>query len=737
MAHLQWDFYNYVAALWLTGITTLSLGVFVYFKNRHAKLNKIFLAVSISMAIWGFGQGCIHSNYALSFTAARVIHFFVPFIAAFFFHLMTVLTEKPHKKFLLFSYITAALFSILGGFTKTIVASNPIMKISSTFTMQYSVGPGKLYIPYLLFFMLVVGYGNLMLYCAYRESSGTKRNQLKYMLIGSVIGFIGGISNFLYVFGINLYPLIPYATYMVTFYVVIATYAMIKHRLLDVKIALSRTGLLLLIYGLVIYISFQSMVFLQPYLQKNLGDKWLLVPIVTYMFLATAAPFIYLYAQRKMEEKLFKTQRKYQKTLKQLSGRMTRIRNLTKLLDLTAIQIVRNVGLTHVDIFLYNKDKDRYILKTSRGRFKKQAYSELKADNILIKSLYSIKGPLVFDEISNYGNKATKAFKETTPSFDTDSLKQAMRNIEAAVCMPGFIENHLIGFLVLGEKLSAEVFTQEDLDIFSTLANQATLAIDNAQSYEELISTKDQLLKGERLATIGEFASEVAHEIKNPLQAIKAFTELAYEKREDRSFIKKFSNLAKQEIERIDNFVRQLVKVSHPLPPKFGPVDVNEILDSILELMENDFNANNITIKKEYAMQSLRIEADKNQLKQVFLNLITNAVDAVEKTAKKVITVNTDRSGTGIIISISDTGRGIPADSMPHLFNPLFTTKETGSGLGLSIVDTMVRNHKGSIEVKNSAGEGSDGGGDRAEMEEDAKEGASFVIRIPVGQFKK
>ncbi|MDP8297377.1 MAG: histidine kinase N-terminal 7TM domain-containing protein [Candidatus Orphnella occulta] len=453
MAHLQWDFYNYVASLWLTGITTLSLGAFVYFKNRHAKLNKLFLAVSISIAIWGFGQGCIHSNYTLSFTAARIIHFFVPFIAALFFHIITVLAEKPHKKFLIFSYTAAALFSILSGFTKTVVASNPTIKISDTFTLLYSVGPGKLYIPYLIFFMLVVSYGNLILYRAYRESSGTKRNQLKYMLIGSVIGFIGGASNFLYVFGINLYPLIPYATYMVTFYVIITAYAMIKHRLMDVKIALSRTGLLLLIYGLIIYASFQSMVFLQPYLQKNLGDKWLLFPIVMYMLLATATPFIYLYAQRKMEEKLFKTQRRYQKTLKQLSGKMTRIRNLTKLLDLTAIQIIRNVGLSHVDIFLYNKDKNRYILKTSRGRSRKQPGLELKTDNILIKTLYCIKGPLAFDEISNYGNKAIKAFKETTLSLDTESLKQAMKNLGAAVCMPGFIENHLIGFLVLGEKL--------------------------------------------------------------------------------------------------------------------------------------------------------------------------------------------------------------------------------------------------------------------------------------------
>jgi len=711
MQDLQWDFYNYIVSLLLTGITTLGLGIFVLLKNRHVRVNQLFFAVSITMSIWGFSQSCIHSNYVISFVAGRITHFIVPFIAIFSCHFLMTLAERQHKRFLIFAYVFAFIFSMLGGFSTSIVAGLHPFRISDTLVMRNVTYAGRLYIPYTIFFSVVSSYGIFTLYKVYRKTTGSRRIQFKYMLLAAIMGFAGGSTNFLYMFSISIYPITPYATYTVPFYVAISTYAIIKHRLMDVKIALSRTGLLLIIYGLIIYFSFQVVVFLQPYLSKSMGRAWVLFPVAMYTLLISFAPFIYLYILKKMEEKLFKRQRQYQKTLKHLSSGMTRIRNLAKLLDLTAIQIVRTVRVTHTDIFLFNKDKNSYVLKVSRGGLKKEPGLIVEPDNVLIKGLYYLKRSLVYDETDKYNidNK----------NIAIQSLKNTMHDLGAAVCIPGFIENRLIGFVILGNKLSGEAYTREDLDVFATLTNQVTLAIDNAQSYEELVSTKDQLLKGERLATIGEFASEVAHEIKNPLQAIRTFTELAYEKRNDTSFMAKFSKLARQEVDRINNFVRQLIKVAHPLPPKLGYVSINEVLNSVLELMENDFNVSDITVKKEYGLHPKKIIADKDQLKQVFLNLITNAIESMETSEKKVISVSTEESGPDAIIRISDTGCGISNESMPNLFNPLFTTKENGSGLGLSIVDTIIKNHNGIIDVKSST-----------------SKGTTFSIAIPIKQSK-
>lgn len=384
---------------------------------------------------------------------------------------------------------------------------------------------------------------------------------------------------------------------------------------------------------------------------------------------------------------------------------MTRIKNLSRLLDLTVIQIVRTVRITHATIFLYNKDKNIYELKASRGKSKKEIGTELNPNNILVKSLFIVRTTLAYDEIDKYVKKI-KARGMLISASDIGDLRLLMKQLDAAVCIPAFIEDELIAFLVLGEKQSAEIYTQEDLDTFTTLINQAALAIDHALAYEELVHTRDQLVKVEKLATMGEFATEVAHEIKNPLQAIKAFSELINEKYKDKEFREKFSKLVTAEVDRIDNFVRQLVKVAHPLPPKLDIVDINELLTSVLELMENDLANNNISVKKQYDINPVRIQADKDQLKQVFLNIITNAIDAMKNSRNRLLTVSTFSIQSNAIVKIADTGCGIPPDSISRLFNPLFTTKEKGSGLGLSIVDTIIKNHKGKLDVESKIGEG-------------------------------
>jgi signal transduction histidine kinase len=733
MNSLSWDFLNYVTALLLSGITSLGLGVFVLIKNRHSRVNQLFFLCALAIAGWSISQSTMHSDYTLTWIGSKIVHFCAPLIAVFFFHFITALTEKPRKWLLRYVYTAGISISLLGGFTTTVVESLWPAKVSSTFTLAYTVKPGSLYLLFLLFFVSTILYAVYILFKEFQVSTGTMRAQLKYVLIAAIVGFSGGMVNFCYPFRISIYPLTPFATYTVPAYAVIAAYAIVKHRLMDIKVALTKTGLLFAIYGFIIYFSFHAVVILQPFLEATYGQHWVYFPIAVYTILISLAPFIYIHLQRKMEDKILKKQKQYQKTLKQLSEGMTRIRNLNKLLDLTVIQIVRTVRVTHATIFLYNKDKNKYILKVSRGPSKKEPGLEFGPKMPLVSRLFDTRAPLAYDEMETTSKKTAGPAR---PAKDTDirQIRLYMQETDAVLCIPGFIENRMIGFLVLGRKLSGEAYTQQDLDVFTTLTNQVTLAIDNAQSYEELINTKDQLLKGERLATIGKFASEVAHEIKNPLQAIKTFTELAYERRADDIFMEKFSRLAKHEVERINNFVRQLIKVAHPLPPKFEPVYVNEVIDSVLELMENDFNVNGIIIKKEYDIHSVRIQADKDQLKQVFLNLITNAVEAMEKTANKIIMVDTAMTGSDITIKISDTGCGIPSDAISRLFNPLFTTKENGSGLGLSIVDTIINNHRGSMEACNNTGEGRIEEG--ASCEGASCEGAAFIVKIPVEQPK-
>jgi len=402
---------------------------------------------------------------------------------------------------------------------------------------------------------------------------------------------------------------------------------------------------------------------------------------------------------------LFRKKYEYQKTLKEASRGMTRITNLPKLLNLIARTILNSVQVTHVTIFLLDKEKSIYVAVASRGKDKMpMGFIRNNTTSPLVVKLISGRESLVYEEIVNQIKRDSKLNADIKSGLE--SIVREMRDLNASVCIPSFIENKMIGFLMLGEKISGDMYTQEDLDLFSTLANQAALAIENAQSYEELKDTRDQLLQSERLATIGKFANEVAHEIKNPLQAIKTFVEYVPIKHGDKKFIENFSRVAGGEIERINTFVKQLVGFSKPKPLNFLPVDIDQVLDATILLLENDFKKKKVSIKRKYFKKEARLLADRDQLKQAFLNLFLNSLEAMNETKPNELCLETALADNKLVIKISDTGCGIPSEDMAHLFEPFFTHKQNGTGLGLTIVKNITENHNGKISAESKVSEG-------------------------------
>ena len=246
--------------------------------------------------------------------------------------------------------------------------------------------------------------------------------------------------------------------------------------------------------------------------------------------------------------------------------------------------------------------------------------------------------------------------------------------------------------------------------IFIPLKNRIQLLIDKlflgktpGQIAQENELLRQELMRSERLKTVATFASGMAHEIKNPLTAIRTFTEYLPQKKDDKEFLEKFSKIVGSEVEKIDGLVHQLLDYSKPAPLQLKEVDIHKLIDDTLELLNNQFIKYQIKIKKDYALDSVLL-VDPNQMKQVFLNLFLNAVEAMPKGGE--ITVRTSQEADKAIITIEDTGCGIPGKDLPHIFEPFYSTKEKGSGLGLSIVYNIIKEHKGTIEVSCIKGKG-------------------------------
>ncbi|HVH67983.1 MAG TPA: PAS domain S-box protein [Gemmatimonadales bacterium] len=230
---------------------------------------------------------------------------------------------------------------------------------------------------------------------------------------------------------------------------------------------------------------------------------------------------------------------------------------------------------------------------------------------------------------------------------------------------------------------------------------------------------QEQLIQSEKMSAIGQLVSGVAHELNNPLAGISAFAQLLLSEKRFPPDQRTAAEMIYAEARRASRIVQNLLTFARQHKPERTPTQVNQVLDDTLELRGYELRVRGIDVQRDYDEQVAETMADAHQLQQVFLNLITNAEQAMERAEREQqrLTVRTRRAGDIIRIEVEDTGPGIPPNLLERIFNPFFTTKPTGSGtgLGLSISLGIVREHEGRIWAENAP-----------------QGGARFIIELPI-----
>lgn len=226
---------------------------------------------------------------------------------------------------------------------------------------------------------------------------------------------------------------------------------------------------------------------------------------------------------------------------------------------------------------------------------------------------------------------------------------------------------------------------------------------------QKLRETQLQLLQSEKLRSLGEMAAGVAHEINNPLGGILLYASLLLEDLDPEDPKRRDVERIVQEVTRCKEIVKSLLEFARKSSPDKEPLDVNKALNEGLLFLENQATFHNIRIQKELAPGLPLVLGNLGQLKQVFMNIILNAVDAMHGEGTLTIRTYPSDDRSEVVISFTDTGVGIPKEVLPRIFDPFFTTKEVGkgTGLGLSVSYGIVREHGGRIEVESEVGKGS------------------------------
>ncbi len=283
----------------------------------------------------------------------------------------------------------------------------------------------------------------------------------------------------------------------------------------------------------------------------------------------------------------------------------------------------------------------------------------------------------------------------------------------AIVGMPIFWGDRLLAALDITDSMP-RTFSASDIALLEGFAPLAATALENnrlvndlEQQMEQLKATQTQLVQAAKLAAVGELAAGVAHELNNPLTSVLGFAELSLTNPEVNSPLRHDLEVIAREAGRARDIVRNLLDFARQTKPQRMPADVNHVLKHTLDLIRQHIEKSGVVILEDYGSEVGILTLDSGQIKQVFLNLITNAAQAMPKGG--TLSLRTFRLGDEVAISVSDTGQGIPAEIQDRIFEPFFTTKATGegTGLGLSVSFGIVQEHGGRISVESRVGQGS------------------------------
>jgi len=332
--------------------------------------------------------------------------------------------------------------------------------------------------------------------------------------------------------------------------------------------------------------------------------------------------------------------------------------------------------------------------------------------------------PLTEGAAVEHSNPLLDAYRERrvvriTDAASLQDIPPRLREVFAGtevVCVPLVAKERSVGLIVADNAFSREPIGVERIQLLQLLALLAGQALDNARIYkqlerqagqlkrtlQELRATQEQLIHSERLAMVGSVVARVSHEIRNPLTTIGGFARTLTAHPDDIERVARNANIIVEEVEKLESLLKEMLDFTSPKPPTLEPTDVNRIITGLANVHRGELGDHKVILELDLTPDLPGVLADRNQLQRVFLNLWQNALQAMDELPAerdRVLTVRTWRDGRTVNVGFSDTGHGIAPTVLPHIFTPFFTTKQHGTGLGLAVVQKIIDDHRGTIEL--------------------------------------
>jgi len=491
----------------------------------------------------------------------------------------------------------------------------------------------------------------------------------------------------------------------------------VRKRVFYADIVLKKSIAYTLVSGVILFLYFLLLVWYGDDLQRYLkiGPMWLMI-----LFLLAAAFLIEpLKASiaKLLDRVFYRAHINYRETILETSRQLNYTMDIPTVIDLSLNKISSVAYLKGGYFFLRSGEAEVFECAAARNPEIEDFRSvQIPASWQVVHWLTDKQGPIeLFDRLNH------RRFLALPPEEIA-----LLRSLEVSVIAPLVSRDRLLGILLLKAKLSGELFSYEDINFLGILCNNAAIALENARAREKEQAFMQTMHHQKRLALIGQMAANIAHEIRNPLVAIKGLGQLVSDSFDGGDPRAQHMKVLNAEVNRLQNVVSELVRFARPMELAKDVMDLNACIQDAVDLYAEESRKRRIHLEFRPGYEAIRLTADFEKVKQVLINLLQNALDATPPDGRVLVESfldgAADASGAfeAAGIRVTDTGPGIPAELREKVFEPFFSNKESGTGLGLAIARSIVEEHDGTIAV----GPAADGAG------------AAFEVRFPVQEAK-
>jgi len=648
-------------------IVQIFLGIYVLIQKLKSKSGISFAFFCFSLSAWSFASFMLwnaNDLWQVAFWGKYI--FFGPVLIAYFFLFFSLVF--PEGKISASLAVLMALPTIV---FFSLMPTNLILKSSGVALNGPVAIWGEAYPFFALYFIFYVVLGFLNLIKKSLLSKGSERKQLFCVSTGLFFAFMFGIIFNLILPALGETRFISIGPYFTLALIGLTAYAIVKHRLMDISVVISRTFAEILTIISLGAIYFSIVWFFSTYVATGLSLPLILAVLIYGVFVGHNYLKMRLFFQTSTDKAFLHGKYDYYKALSEASRRVGEKLSLATILGIMYQTFTDVVEISNPRVFLPEHFTNPEVPSKRYVIYDKQTFL-----------------PMFDGEAIDLNDKLVEHLVASRqPILDP-------HNPERELIVPCMLEDRLIAIFVLGRKLSEDPYTDEDIKLIEVLANQAAISLDHTRSYEkitaDLEAAENQLSRSQRLASLGTLMAGVTHEIRNPLTVIRAETERLKDHPE-------FRDLVLRHVDRIAGIVQRMLSMAKEKPKEESEVNLNEAIESALQLV----SLKNVKVIKAFQAVPL-VKGVQGEIEEVFMNLIQNATESMQ--GNGTLTLKTYVEEGRVIAEVTDTGKGIPEELREKIFDPFFSTRHEGTGLGLSIVYRIIKEMGGDIKIVSEEG---------------------------------